>query len=418
MASTYNELKKGATGNNVSALQTALNNNGYSLTSSGVYDDATEAAVKQYQTDNNLSVDGVAGNETLGTLYKTNNSSNTVNTFTPSASVTEAQKYLDSISANRPGAYQSKYNDQISSILDQINNRGTFQYDATNDPLYEIYKDNYMLNGKRAMQDTIGQTAALTGGYGNSYATNAGYNAYQQYLEGLNGIVPELQQNAYTQWQNEGNDLMNRYSLMQNADDTAYNRNADQYNRWNTELQQAQSAYDNAWNRDYQQWATNQNTSYNMAMNLIQTGQVPDARTLSQAGISQADAEALANYYKNARSGSGGGGDINPNPDDTQGKKSRLLIDVVNEGVKNITSNLGSAAKFATYGEGGLNYYEDVTANLIENDVKNGTMSKKVATYVISAIQRDIESVRNKSTTTNKTSSGTGFFSIGTKTTK
>lgn len=289
MASTYNELKLGATGNNVSALQTALNNAGYQLDASGTYDDATEAAVRQYQTDNGLDVDGVAGDQTLGTLYK-NDSANGVYGFQPSASVVEAQKYLDSVSAKKPGAFASRYDDQISSILDQINNRGEFQYDPANDPLYEIYKDRYMLHGKRAMQDTIGQAAALTGGYGNSYATNAGFNAYQQYLEDLNAVVPQMEQRAYDRYRDQGNDMMNMYQLYQNADDVDYGRYSDQYNRWADEQGAAQNAYDNAWNRDYNTWTANKQYAYNYAMSILQTGNVPSDDMLQQAGISREDA--------------------------------------------------------------------------------------------------------------------------------
>ena len=81
--------------------------------------------------------------------------------------ITQAQKYLESVQANKPGAYQSKYTDQMDDLLNKITMRGPFSYDPTNDPLYNIYKDRYIMNGQRAMQDTMGQAAALTGGYGN-----------------------------------------------------------------------------------------------------------------------------------------------------------------------------------------------------------------------------------------------------------
>ena len=42
---------------------------GYLSTVTGVYDDATVTAVKNYQKNNNLSVDGSAGSETLTKLY-------------------------------------------------------------------------------------------------------------------------------------------------------------------------------------------------------------------------------------------------------------------------------------------------------------------------------------------------------------
>ena len=49
-------------------------------------------------------------------------------------------------------------------------NREDFQYDVNADALYQQYKDRYVELGKDAMEDTMGQAAALTGGYGSSYA--------------------------------------------------------------------------------------------------------------------------------------------------------------------------------------------------------------------------------------------------------
>ena len=173
MPSTYTTLKKGAQGASVSGLQNSLRNAGYQLNQSGVFDDATENAVKQYQKQNKLTVDGIAGNQTLNSLYGTGGQ-NTQYGYTPSANVMNAQKYLESLQANKPAAYQGKYGDQISSLIDQISNRQPFQYDVNTDPLYQMYKDQYITNGQRAMQDTMGQAATMTGGYGNSYATAAG----------------------------------------------------------------------------------------------------------------------------------------------------------------------------------------------------------------------------------------------------
>ena len=42
---------------------------GYLASITGKYDDATEAAVRNFQTYNGLSVDGTAGNQTLKKLY-------------------------------------------------------------------------------------------------------------------------------------------------------------------------------------------------------------------------------------------------------------------------------------------------------------------------------------------------------------
>jgi guanine deaminase len=57
-----------------------------------------------------------------------------------------------------------------------------------------------MQQGQQAMRDTMGQAAALTGGYGNTYAQQAGEQAYAAYLSRLNDVLPELYGEAYNRF--------------------------------------------------------------------------------------------------------------------------------------------------------------------------------------------------------------------------
>ena len=69
----YNKLWWGCAGDDVERMQAALAALGYDLGAAGVdggFGDCTEAAVTAYQRDHGLAVDGVAGDETLGHLYK------------------------------------------------------------------------------------------------------------------------------------------------------------------------------------------------------------------------------------------------------------------------------------------------------------------------------------------------------------
>ena len=56
-------------GNDVVEMQDCLKQLGYLDEITGVYDATTTAAVKTFQRKNGLSVDGVAGSDTLKTLY-------------------------------------------------------------------------------------------------------------------------------------------------------------------------------------------------------------------------------------------------------------------------------------------------------------------------------------------------------------
>lgn len=123
---------------------------------------------------------------------------------------TQGGKKAYSYTAN---AGNQPYVDQLNSLYDQIVNRKPFQYDLNGDLLYRQMADRYAQMGQQAMRDTMGQAAALTGGYGNSYANQVGNQAYQQYLTALNDNVPELWDRAYQVYQGEGDRLLQKYQL-------------------------------------------------------------------------------------------------------------------------------------------------------------------------------------------------------------
>lgn len=176
--------------------------------------------------------------------------------YTPSGSVQAAQAYLEQVKASKPGAYQSRWDDELTSLYDQIRNRKKFSYDMGTDPLYQQYREQYQRLGRLAMQDTMGQAAALTGGYGSTYSEQVGQQAYNAYLQNLNDIVPQLQQQAYQRYQDEGTDLYNQYSLVKGRDDTDYGRYRDTVSDYYSDLSDARSAYNSERSLDQSQWAT------------------------------------------------------------------------------------------------------------------------------------------------------------------
>jgi hypothetical protein len=74
------------------------------------------------------------------------------------------------------------------------------------------------------MEDTMGQAATMTGGYGNSYAVTAGNQAYQNQLDNLNNTIPELYQLAYDKYQNDYQMLTNKYNLLNNEKNIEYEK--------------------------------------------------------------------------------------------------------------------------------------------------------------------------------------------------
>ncbi|NEQ75803.1 MAG: peptidoglycan-binding protein [Okeania sp. SIO2C9] len=62
-------LRNGSNGYNVTLVQRLLNDAGYgSLVEDGIFGVRTDAAVKQFQKDRNLIVDGIVGSQTWGAL--------------------------------------------------------------------------------------------------------------------------------------------------------------------------------------------------------------------------------------------------------------------------------------------------------------------------------------------------------------
>lgn len=190
---------------------------------------------------------------------------------------TYTDSYADRIAAmEKTGTpvYNSKYQQKIDALLDQVAGRGSFSYDASSDPLYQAYKNQYVQGGQMAMQDVMGQAAALTGGYGSSYASTAGNQAYQQYLGGLNDQLLNLQNNALARYEAEGNRLQNLLGNYQAQESTDYNRYRNQvsdyydalsalrqgqsieYGRYQDDLSQYNTDYDRALNQYNQEYLT------------------------------------------------------------------------------------------------------------------------------------------------------------------
>ena len=182
--------------------------------------------------------------------------------------------------------YDDSLRKQQNALYGQIAGREPFQYDAKNDPLYGIYRDRYIQNGRMAMKDTMGQTAALTGGYGSSYGQAVGQQQYDAYLQGLTDVIPELYGQAYQQYQDEGDRLRQQYQMLGDQADTAYSQYRDQLGDWQ---------YERAWQEQQDQTAyARQQDAYGQLYALIgSTGYKPTDEELSASGMSAEQANAL-----------------------------------------------------------------------------------------------------------------------------
>lgn len=161
--------------------------------------------------------------------------------------------------------YGGSYDDQINDTYNQITNRPAFNYDINGDALYQQYKDRYTQNAKMSMKDTMGQAAALTGGYGSSYGQAVGQQAYDRTMQGLTDMIPTLQQSAYQKWQDQGSALKDQYSML-NSMGAA-------------------------------EQATNQAAYSQLAQMISTTGYQPTADDLTKAGMNAQQANALRQMW-------------------------------------------------------------------------------------------------------------------------
>lgn len=351
--SATTNYKYGSTGSGVKELQKKLIAAGYDVGKSGadgVYGNATANAVKQYQKDHGLTVDGIAGKNTLGSLNSVSGTSTSgtlgasvkankalelmasgvvnsgvtaaggtpdytasgsgsqetttggAKTVTPTTTasatttatpaqtqseqtnetasgftyedftyedfaasdiVNQAYALLQQQQANKPGSYSPVWQDEADAYLSQYQNRDDFSYDVNSDALYQQYKDNYIQQGQLAMMDAMGQAAAMTGGYGNSYAQTVGQQTYNQYLSQLNDIVPELYQMAHDRYTQEGQELLDMYDLYMNREALEYSKYQDNLDNWYQETDRLTDNYNTLYDREYNEYLDEKSTAYN-----------------------------------------------------------------------------------------------------------------------------------------------------------
>lgn len=125
--------------------------------------------------------------------------------------------------ANAP-SYTNKYQGKIDELTAQILGRAAFEYDPEKDPTFQQYKERYTRDGKRAMQDTLGEVSARTGGLASSYAGAAAQQTYDGYMSALSDKIPELRQLAYQMYQDEGATQRANLEMLQALEQGDYNK--------------------------------------------------------------------------------------------------------------------------------------------------------------------------------------------------
>lgn len=195
--------------------------------------------------------------------------------WTESSISKETQKALKK--AEKP--FSSIYTNLIKGTVNSINNRKPFEYDLNEDALYKQYAEQYKNLGNQAMQDTMANAATLTGGYGSSYATTAGQQAFNSYMEQLNDIVPNLYAQARSNYDSDTGRLYDQANLYAGLE-------SNEWSKWSD-------------NRNYISNKANNERNQNAVSHSTQTN------TTTQTDRSSSNSSSTQNTYVNPKYTSG-----------------------------------------------------------------------------------------------------------------
>ena len=187
-------------------------------------------------------------------------------------------------------SFSGSYDDEIGRLYDRIINREGFRYDMNSDPLYMSYRDRYTREGRLAMKSTMGQAAALTGGYGSSYSQAVGQEQYGAYLEKLGNVMPQLYSAAYSRYKSEGDALSEKYAM-------AVKRGESEYNRYRDRLSDAKAQQELGYKLEQQDYERQQKAFQTLMSLISSTGYEANEDDLKQSGMSQAQADAIRNEF-------------------------------------------------------------------------------------------------------------------------
>lgn len=177
--------------------------------------------------------------------------------FKASQAYIDAMAYTNSL-LEKLSSGRTSYTDQLNALMNDIKNREKFQYDIDSDLLFQQSLASYMANGANAMQDTMAQAAALTGGYGSSYATSAANQAYNDYIQDAYSNLPQYYNMALDAYNAEGDEMYRQYAMLSDEDMKEYERN---YNAFTNNLNLANDMY----GKEYNEWADEVKNALNMA---------------------------------------------------------------------------------------------------------------------------------------------------------
>ena len=142
----------------------------------------------------------------------------------------------------QPPEYTSQWDSTRNDLIDSILNSSFEDWASGSD--YQYLLDRYTAMGQQAMQDTLGQVSARTGGYASSYATAAANQSYNDYMTALEDAARAMYQDSLNQQRDN-------LGMVNDAEQIDYNRYLTQLGQYNTDRNFAYGQYTDDRNWDY-----------------------------------------------------------------------------------------------------------------------------------------------------------------------
>ena len=202
-----NSLKSGSQNNNTSGSKSNSSSGGSSN------DNTTNPNVMTYIT----SPEGTLGPADYAKQSHGSSKNSSSSGFKTSSAYKDALEQTTNL-LNQLNSGKTTYADQIKQLIDDLNNRDPFAYDMNKDPLFQQYMASALETGKMAMQNTMGQAAALTGGYGSTYATSAANQQYNAYIQDAYDNLPAYYQLAMQAYEMQGDEMYKQLAVMTEAE--------------------------------------------------------------------------------------------------------------------------------------------------------------------------------------------------------
>ena len=173
--------------------------------------------------------------------------------FEVSKAAAEAKKAVQEQAQKRP-EYAGRYDQALGQALDALMQQPSFRYRLDGDALYKRYRDSAVKNGQLAMEDTLGQAAALTGGYGSSYGQTAAQQSYRRHMEDLNDKAMNLYDKARAEYDRQGQADKEKYAMLLQRENGSQNQYKQALAAWQAENQRLWNRYDRERAADYESY--------------------------------------------------------------------------------------------------------------------------------------------------------------------